>query len=756
MGFQKFSILLTVVLFSLPAWLGAQPVATVDVQFSDDDGATFNDAITITDGDTFVQRFYFDNTGDAPGTGTSITATLPAGFTRVPSSTTVCLEPTPGEVICNTDAGMGGAIDESTVWSGQDLTISPTAGLLAEAIGATAGILEIGKKRYFNLHECHYFNGATDRFFINADPAIAGTNVSNTLDAAAACAAAASGYGLAGATVRAADLLGHRFLNYHECEYLFLTDRIWLNTDGTATRASNVIDGGANCAGTAGAHILVPAESQVDNVDLLGNRYLNLNECVYSNGSEAFAVNATSGNNTNGSATPDADAVCLPTAVAHSLIADYNIAYDLLDTARGRGYVEVEVTATPGAGDYVQNVAIDGNEFAQDTDMGTVTVMAPVVPGPNATVDLKFSRNGGASFTDDLRACEAETVTVRVDFNNSGDAVGTNASITTDLPAGFTLVPGSTRVCLEPTPGETVCNTDAGMGGAIDETAVWSGQTLSISPSAGLFGEGVDATTGLLEIGRKRYLNFHECQYFNGISDRVFVNTRSDVSGTNVGDTMDADATCAATAFGRTPAGMENTALDLLGTSQLNIHECQYIFGLDRIFINGGSFSGTNTSTVADAAISCAGTAGAHTLLPAESSAIDIDIAGQRYLNFHECVFQSGDDLIGLNAGDALSTNASTDADTVATCPASTGAHTLIDSSLLVLDMLDASRGRGFVEFQAIAGNAGPVDQNVALDATEITTAVDTGQVEGLTCLIFDDGFETGDTSRWSFTLPIP
>ena len=81
------------------------------------------------------------------GNDVSIKTTLPTGFSLVPGTTKNCITPSIGEKVCNTDAGQGGSIKESTVWVGSSLTISPTAGLYNISPDQTIGILETGKKR---------------------------------------------------------------------------------------------------------------------------------------------------------------------------------------------------------------------------------------------------------------------------------------------------------------------------------------------------------------------------------------------------------------------------------------------------------------------------------------------------------------------------------------------------------------------------------------------------------------------------------
>ncbi|MCG8455145.1 MAG: hypothetical protein MI919_02620, partial [Holophagales bacterium] len=460
-------LVLLVFLAIQPLPLFAQALGTVDLLFSTDGGTLFTESATVDDMSTFLMRIYFDNVGDAPGTDAAVTAMLPAGFSRVPGTTQVCLEPTPGELVCNTDVGQGGPILESSVWAAQDLTISPTAGLYGQGVGLTSGHLAIGKNRYLNLHDCHYFNGA-ERFFVTADPDISGTNISGTIDAAAACAGTVGAYGLAGAELRTVDLLGQRYLNYHECHYNFFTDHIFRVTDGTATRTSNVEDGAFNCAGTAGAHILHP-DSSVTNFDLFGFRYLNLWECRYISGGDLISLNTTFATGSNTSNTADVAPSCPAVQGAYTLNDSDHLALDTLDTTRGQGFVQVEVTAESGAGMFDFNAELGANEFAPETDLGTVTVIGIGPVGPIPSVDLKFSHSCGNSFADMAMPYPGETFLTRIYFDNTGDTAGTGSTITTSVPAGYTLVPGSTRVCLEPTPGETICNTDADQGGAIDE-----------------------------------------------------------------------------------------------------------------------------------------------------------------------------------------------------------------------------------------------------------------------------------------------
>jgi hypothetical protein len=97
-------------------------------------------------------------------------------------------------------------------------------------------------------------------------------------------------------------------------------------------------------------------------------------------------------------------------------------------------------------------------------------------------------------------------VTERIYFDNTASESADSTNITSSIPNGFTLVGGSTKVCLDPegTDGGAVCTGSSNDFPAIDEGAVWNGGTLSIAPSAGLYGNG-SIGTGDLEFGRARY-----------------------------------------------------------------------------------------------------------------------------------------------------------------------------------------------------------------------------------------------------------
>ncbi len=744
--------------------------ATVDKLFSTD-GITFTDTITVPQYRTVTERLYFNNTSQTAATGVTISTTVPAGFVLVPSSTKVCLEPAPGEPpVCNTDAGMGGPIIESAVWNGQTLTIAPTAGLYGESVGATSGRLEMGRKQYINLNECTYLNSGVGHFLQTTAYAggfATGTNASNTATSSS-CGGGGGGFGLVAQGVRPLPLAGRRYLNLHECNYLANTNANWINSNGTngnpaydaGTNTKNVADTAASCAPGGGLHFL--SSSRIDAFDLRDNRYLNLHECVYyapkppGNG-DFFASNVTAstmGAGTNIANTPDSTPICAPGAGVFSVLSGSTVrVLDLLDETRGTGYVEFQLRANAAPNVYGQTMTMDGNEFSQQQDSGTITVTPP----PPITVDKTFSTDG-KTFTDDTIILQGTTLTERLYYNNTDVIPATGATISTTVPVGFTLVPNTTKVCLEPAPGETVCNTDPGMGGAINESAVWTGRILNIAPNAGLYGEPVDASSGRLEVGRKRYINLNECAYFNYSLGHWLVRTVNDVlaflTGTKASNSAELPD-CAGGDGNYVARGRSIVNISLLGRRYLNLHECHYLAYVNANWINTNGhfdgnpafFAGTNTSNSADASPSCAPGGWYHFLSSGRLAVFDMQ--DNRYLNLHECEYYAPrppgnrDFLLVNTGGSALGagTNIANTPDSAAVCSSGTFFHSVLWSKFVrALDLFDTTRGTGYIEFQVVANAApGIYPQDVTSASNEFSDYTDTGNIDVRT-LVDDDG----------------
>ena len=304
-----------------------------DLLYSTDGGATWSPDVTVGPGGTVLARAWYDNDDTSAYDDTYVGTSLPAGFSLVPGTTQVCKSPlTTNPTSPNDGEDVCAASDEGAVWSGQDLQVSPTAGLFGQSNADTTGILEMGKVRYVNLHECAYASAANNDWLTWSAVARPsgvyqnGSNVSNSPDSAATCGPGSAQHVLSGSgTAAAYDLLDNRYLNLHECAYVSAANSDWLTWSGVARPSG-----------------------------------------VYANGS-------------NASNAPDGAAVCGPGSAQHVLSGGTAAAYDLLDQDRGRGFVEFVIEAPSPA-----------TTTTYDTDAELFAYGEPHLSSGSITVDTGF------------------------------------------------------------------------------------------------------------------------------------------------------------------------------------------------------------------------------------------------------------------------------------------------------------------------------------------------------------------------------
>ena len=140
------------------------------------------------------------------------------------------------------------------------------------------------------------------------------------------------------------------------------------------------------------------------------------------------------------------------------------------------------------------------------------------VGGANSVNMNKVYLNG-SSETENLTVAPNGTVTVRVKYDNTGTQSVTDATIKDSLPAGFTYVSGSIKNCITPSFAEELCD----VANTSQKNTMFNNLTgTGMSPVAGLYdaasptatgGTDPSATSGILEIGKKRYLEQQACYY---------------------------------------------------------------------------------------------------------------------------------------------------------------------------------------------------------------------------------------------------
>src|SRR5690606_2296899 len=166
--------------------------------YSVDGGTTWTDTVTAERGQQVLARLFYDTTKDTPVTGTSLTTQIPDGFTYVPGTTRNVLAPGSDVATGTVGAETKAVAVADSVWTGDNLQVSPSAGFYGESNASQTGILRNGIKRYLNLLQCDFVLRSSTgterdqfRYVTNLGGGNwgAGTNASNTADSAASCGA---------------------------------------------------------------------------------------------------------------------------------------------------------------------------------------------------------------------------------------------------------------------------------------------------------------------------------------------------------------------------------------------------------------------------------------------------------------------------------------------------------------------------------------------------------------------------------------
>ena len=380
-------------------------------------GVSETESLTVVPNSTVTVRVKYNNTGAQSVTDATIKDSLPAGFAIIPSSIKNCATPNTSD----TSQDICGTVSNS-VMTGSNIAVSPVAGLYnadqVSPIGTTnnsgVGTLEIGRKRYLNLHQCAYLSnpGSNNQdFFTNfvnntSNAALfgSGSNASNVADASANCGPgqAAGGYVFypEDTGVQSFNITAKRKLNLHQCTYASnqgvngvdffnnaITNFTYSSYYAAGTNIANSTDTTAICAvGNPATYLPYPDDNGVKSMDLFGKRYVNMHQCSYyrpsagsmrsdffTNFLDSFPNASFYGAGTNVSNTLDTTVVCAPATGSDHPLYPTNSAVqslDLLDSARGQGYIEYKMTASPTAGTYGTNVTIqDAGTIAGANDI---------------------------------------------------------------------------------------------------------------------------------------------------------------------------------------------------------------------------------------------------------------------------------------------------------------------------------------------------------------------------------------------------
>jgi hypothetical protein len=101
---------------------------------------------------------------------------------------------------------------------------------------------------------------------------------------------------------------------------------------------------------------------------------------------------------------------------------------------------------------------------------------------------IRYSADGGRTYRDNITVAPGATFTIALQYGNAFPTTLDQASVRSALPAGFTLVPGSTRECPLFTGGSCV---------PVVESAGWTGADLLIAPDTTFSGPVSASSTPL-------------------------------------------------------------------------------------------------------------------------------------------------------------------------------------------------------------------------------------------------------------------
>lgn len=418
-----------VVAGSVTAMAGAVPAAAATatgLRYSTDGGTTWTTSVHLAPGETALVRHWFDNAGSATEAAASLTTTIPESFSIVPDTTRVCLDPVSNgpaapasaETRCST------VLDDAALQAGQVLAVSPTAGLFGFSDGATSGPLAAGRTRFLNLHQCVTWNlnpavKHTKALVLDdasQPPERTLSNVSNTAQSGDPSCDTAETLKPDMSGTKAFDLFANRYLNLGQCRWLGPDGRSntsfidttpaseWHVASGTSDSAA-----GPGCAPVPGWTLSADASGSAA-FDLLENRYLHLQSCYWAgqNGSHTVVVNGSastdwaSGSEASNSAVgPEATCTTLPPDGTWFLGYGKSQSFDLLDPARGAGFLTYEVAAPeqptpercaagpiPASESFAQSASLASSPSGTQTASGTIVVDWSAGPEPCVTFPI--------------------------------------------------------------------------------------------------------------------------------------------------------------------------------------------------------------------------------------------------------------------------------------------------------------------------------------------------------------------------------
>jgi hypothetical protein len=200
------------------------------------------------------------------------------------------------------------------------------------------------------------------------------------------------------------------------------------------------------------------------------------------------------------------------------------------------------------------------------------------------------------------------------------------------------------------------------------------------------------------------------------------------------------------------PGNSQTASVDLLGNRYLNLTQCDYYNAavgdhyVTSAFPNGGLFAATpSASNVMKTALSCCGGGNGYTYYSGNSSTDSVDLLGNRFVNLTQCDYYNaavGDHYVTSafpNGGPfAAMPDVSNAVEELPKCGAGASGWSYIAGNSYVesVDLLDRTRGKGFVEFSLTAGSASTAATKQTLTLSGPAQAASTNAISSATIAI--------------------
>ncbi len=717
------------------------PNITYTKLYSVDGGSTWSPTVSANPGQSVLVRLWNENTGGLSSTSANIKDSLPNTFTYVAGSAKNCLNPSTTtitspdntELVC--DSGTSTQKDSlfSTLTNASG--VSPSAGLYdaagttvasgGTAFNAISGTKDIGKMRYVQQQVCNYVRTTEqavvfDRILIQANniPNFTVTPVTTLCPLTNTNPSYQLGTIQGDSAVNTVDTLGDRYSHQQVCNYIrqsdqaVVFDRYLVQANNNPILSITPVTTLCPLTNTNPSYQLgsVPGDSSINTIDTLGDRYVHQQVCNYVRTSDQAVlfdrILIEANNNPNFTVTP-VTTLCpfTNTNPSYQLVDSAINTVDTLDATRSKSYIQYEMIIPAGTagGNYGTQSTIASTattpEFTSvnsGTNGSGITVAGDPAFSVKKLLALPTSGTGASavcptstsSYSTTLSNTPAgSTVCVRLAYQNKTSGAVSNARIRDEInnsPSGFTRVAGSTLNCLTPATGSEICNTSAGMGGAIDENSVWvtrvadpapgqgGGSTdnqLDITPHAGFYGISSNSITGVMEMGKKRYADRISCVALSGSAQETYIQKFSNLNSTSP------DGDCGG------PSNVASiTQIDTFAQRYAHRISCTAYSGdAQEVYIQRY----VNTTTINN---------GGDCTPTGVASIIAIDTLGLRYAHRVSCNALAGkpQELYIQLFSNILTTNNGGDCSTAGV------------ASINVFDLLDPANGTGYIQYKML------------------------------------------------------